>query len=30
VDVPVNGKPTPQVVEPGSFDRSIPDMEDPQ
>lgn len=29
VDVPVNGAPTPQVVEPGSFDRSIPDMEDP-
>lgn len=29
VDVPVNGVPTPQVVEPGSFDRSIPDMEDP-
>lgn len=23
------GKPTPQKVEPGTFDRSIPDMEDP-
>ncbi|MDX1415280.1 MAG: NADH-quinone oxidoreductase subunit NuoI [Candidatus Promineifilaceae bacterium] len=30
VDVPVNGQPTPQIVEPGSFDRSIPDMEDPK
>jgi hypothetical protein len=30
VDVPVNGMPTPQKVEPGSFDRSIPDMEDPK
>lgn len=30
VDVPVNGGPTPQQVEPGSFDRSIPDMEDPK
>lgn len=30
VDVPVNGRPTPQVVEPGKFDRSIPDMEDPK
>lgn len=29
VDVPVNGVPTPQVVAPGAFDRSIPDMEDP-
>lgn len=29
VDVPVNGTPTPQSVEPGSFDRSIPDMDDP-
>jgi NADH-quinone oxidoreductase subunit I len=29
VDVPVNGQATPQVVEPGSFDRSIPDMQDP-
>lgn len=27
--VPRGGNPTPQVVEPGSFDRSIPDMEDP-
>lgn len=30
VDVPVNGTVTPQQVEPGSFDRSIPDMEDPK
>lgn len=30
VDVPVNGKPTPQVVQPGMFNRSIPDMEDPK
>jgi NADH-quinone oxidoreductase subunit I len=30
VDVPVNGQVTPQQVEPGAFDRSIPDMEDPQ
>ena len=30
VDVPVNGAPTPQVVEPGEFNRSIPDMEDPK
>ncbi len=30
VDVPVNGAATPQQVEPGSFDRSIPDMEDPK
>jgi len=30
VDVPVNGSATPQEVEPGSFDRSIPDMEDPK
>lgn len=30
VDVPVNGRPTPQQVEPGTFDRSIPDMEDPK
>jgi len=29
VPVPQNGKPTPQVVAPGSFDRAIPDMEDP-
>jgi NADH-quinone oxidoreductase subunit I len=28
VDVPVNGEDTPQVVEPGTFDRSIPDMDD--
>ena len=30
VDVPVNGKVTPQQVEPGAFDRAIPDMEDPK
>jgi NADH-quinone oxidoreductase subunit I len=30
VDVPVNGRPTPQVVEPGQFTRSIPDMENPK
>jgi len=30
VDVPVNGNATPQKVESGSFDRSIPDMEDPK
>lgn len=29
VDVPVNGLPTPQTVEPGLFDKSIPEMEDP-
>jgi NADH-quinone oxidoreductase subunit I len=28
--VPGDGKDTPQQVTPGSFDRSIPDMEDPQ
>ncbi len=27
--VPPGGKPTPQKVEPGSFDRSIPDMKNP-
>ncbi len=30
VDVPVNGNPTPQAVEAGSFDRAIPDMENPK
>lgn len=30
VDVPVNGNPTPQEVEPGAFDRAIPDMENPK
>lgn len=30
VDVPVNGRPTPQQVEPGVFTRSIPDMENPK
>lgn len=29
VSVPENGKPTPQKVEPGRFDRSIPVMQDP-
>ena len=28
-DIPINGQPTPQAVEAGSFDRAIPDMEDP-
>ena len=27
--VPEGGKPTPQIVEPGVYTRSIPDMEDP-
>jgi NADH-quinone oxidoreductase subunit I len=30
VPVPQNGKPTPQQVEPGMFDRSVPEMKDPQ
>lgn len=30
VDVPINGRPTPQQVEPGRFNRSIPDMENPK
>ena len=30
VDLPVNGRPTPQQVEPGTFDRAIPDMKDPR
>jgi len=29
VPVPPRGKPTPQRVPPGAFDRSIPDMQDP-
>jgi NADH-quinone oxidoreductase subunit I len=29
VPVPAGGQPTPQQVEPGAFDRSIPDMKDP-
>ena len=29
VPVPAGGAPTPQKVEPGKFDRSIPDMKDP-
>lgn len=30
VDVPINAQGTPQQVEPGSFDRAIPDMENPK
>ena len=30
VDVPINAVGTPRPVEPGSFDRAIPDMEDPK
>ena len=30
VDVPINAVDTPQQVKPGSFDRPIPDMEDPK
>ena len=30
VDVPITGVQTPQQVEPGTFDRSIPDMADPK
>lgn len=30
VPVPDEGQPTPQVVEPGAFNRSIPDMKDPK
>ena len=30
VPVPRGGQPTPQKVEPGRFDRSIPDMKDPE
>ena len=30
VDVPINAAGTPRKVEPGSFDRAIPDMEDPK
>ena len=30
VPVPVRGHPTPQQVEPGQFDRAIPDMENPK
>ena len=30
VDVPVNGLPTPQEVEPGVFTKAIPEMEDPK
>lgn len=30
VDVPINGRSTPQQVEPGVYTRSIPEMEDPK
>jgi NADH-quinone oxidoreductase subunit I len=30
VDVPINGRSTPQLVEAGAFNRAIPDMEDPK
>jgi NADH-quinone oxidoreductase subunit I len=30
VDIPINAQGTPQQVEPGSFDRAIPDMENPR
>lgn len=30
VPVPQGGAPTPQVTEPGMFDRSVPEMKDPQ
>lgn len=30
VDVPISVESTPRAVEPGSFDRAIPDMEDPK
>ncbi len=30
VPVPESGKPTPMKVEPGSFDRAVPEMEDPK
>lgn len=30
VPVPVNGRDTPMEVEPGAFDRAIPEMEDPK
>lgn len=30
VSVPENGKPTPMKVDPGSFDRAVPEMEDPK
>ena len=29
-DIPVNGIPTPQTTRPGTYDRSIPDMENPK
>jgi NADH-quinone oxidoreductase subunit I len=29
VPVPENGKPTPMTVEPGTFDRAVPEMKDP-
>ena len=30
VPVPQSGVPTPQVTEPGQFNRSVPEMKDPQ
>ncbi len=30
VPVPAGGAPTPQVTQPGMFDRSVPEMKDPQ
>jgi len=30
VDVPINGRSTPQTVEPGKYTKSIPEMEDPR
>ena len=30
VPVPVGGRPTPQVTEPGQFDQSVPQMQDPK
>lgn len=30
VDIPINAQGTPQKVEPGAYDRAIPDMDDPQ
>lgn len=30
VDIPINGIPTPQTTRPGTYTRSIPDMENPK
>lgn len=30
VDIPINGQPTPRQVEPGTYNRAIPDMENPK